>query len=85
MKNEKILKIGLLGLKNSGKSFVLSKILGENIFDKKETEQLYLRFVNLENKTLAFIDPPGTGRSMKKSGVNEIKEGNKYDEEEKDY
>ena len=83
LKNEKILKIGLLGLKNSGKSFVLSKILGENIFDKKETEQLYLRFVNLENKTLAFIDPPGTGRSMKKSGVNEIKEGNKYDEEEK--
>ena len=83
LKNEKILKIGLLGLKNSGKSFVLSKLLYENPYDKSETDNLYLRFVKEQKKTLAFIDPPGFGRAIKKIGNFEIKEGNKYEEDEK--
>jgi len=54
LKNEKILKIGLLGLKNSGKSFVLSKLLYENPYDKRETDNLYLRFVNEQKKNFGF-------------------------------
>ena len=65
--NEKILTIGLLGMKNTGKSFFISKILNEKVYDKKETNYLCLRYIIKQKADfkLAIIDPPGLGRSIK--------------------
>ena len=80
MKNKEVLLIGLLGLKNSGKSFILSKLLNKNISKKEETDNLYLKYmINAKkNINLAFIDTPGLGRSLKKCKNYSIKELEKF-------
>ena len=70
-KNQNMLTIGLLGMKNVGKSFVVSKILNEKAPDKKETNFLFLRYIT-KPKTdfnLAIIDPPGFGRALKREEI----------------
>ena len=69
MKEKKILLIGLLGLKKSGKSFVLSKLLNENDFIAEESDNLYLKYaINPEkNFELAIVDIPGLGRPLKEN------------------
>ena len=90
LKNEKLLVIGLLGMKNTGKSFIVSKILNENLYDKKETDYLYLRYM-IKNKTdikIAILDTPGIGRIIKREdsshNIIETKENQSFEEIEKD-
>ena len=45
IKDKKILLIGLLGLKNVGKSFVLSRLLNEDISQKEGSDNLYLKYM----------------------------------------
>ena len=65
MKNKDILLIGLIGLKNKGKSFILSKLLKENEYEKEENDELYLKYNSQKNLISAFIDTPGLCRSLK--------------------
>jgi hypothetical protein len=68
MKNREILLISILGLKNKGKSYIISRILKENEYEKEENDQLYLKYVtnNQKNFNYAIIDTPGLGRSLRK-------------------
>ena len=72
MINKNILLIGILGLKNKGKSYFLSKLLNEDEYIKDENNILYLKYIiNKEKKfNYAIIDTPGLGKYLKKS--NEI-------------
>ena len=72
MINKDILLIGILGLKNKGKSYFLSKLLNEDEYIKDENNILYLKYIiNNEKKfNYAIIDTPGLGKYLKKS--NEI-------------
>ena len=45
MKDKDILLIGFLGLKNTGKSFILSRLLNENVSQKEENDNLYLKYI----------------------------------------
>ena len=86
MRNREILLISILGLKNKGKSYIISKLLKENEYEKEENDQLYLKYVanNQKNFNYAIIDTPGLGRSLKKdeninySDDKYIKELEKY-------
>ena len=90
LKNEKLLIIGFLGMKNTGKSFIISKILNENICDKKDTDYLYLRYMtkNESDIKLAILDTPGIGRIIKREdsshNIIETKENQGFDGNEKD-
>ena len=64
LRNEKITLVGFIGLKNTGKSFIISKLLKEEINDKKYDNYLYLRY--LTDFNLAIIDSPGFGRLLTK-------------------
>ena len=68
MKDKDILLIGFLGLKNTGKSFILSRLLNENVSQKEENDNLYLKYIinPKKNFELAIIDTPGLGRFLKK-------------------
>ena len=70
LKNEKMLIIGLIGLKNSGKSFIASKIAKDKIVDKKDSDYLYLKYVVNNDFKVAIIDSPGFSRSMKRRDLS---------------
>ena len=76
-KDKKILLIGLLGLKNSGKTFILSRLFNEKISKKEESDNLYLKYIKLKNCELAVIDTPGIGRILKE-GENKSLLNQKY-------
>jgi len=73
MKNENILLIGILGLKNKGKSYILSKLLKEDEYKKEENNNLYLKYITNQQKNFnyAIIDTPGIGKYLHKN-YNEI-------------
>jgi hypothetical protein len=75
MKDKKILSIGLLGLKNAGKSFIISKLLGllnENIvYENEDPDYLYVKYAQQKNSEFSFVDTPGLGRLLKESEDNE--------------
>jgi hypothetical protein len=68
MKNNDILLIGILGLKNKGKSYILSKLLKENEYIKEENNNLYLKYITNQQKNFnyAIIDTPGLGKYLTK-------------------
>lgn len=84
MKDKQLLLIGLLGFKNSGKSFFISRILDENTYEKEEKDYLYIKYIQQKNFEFTIIDTPGLGRSLKNNDVfeysneNQIKELEKY-------
>ena len=84
MKNKQLLLIGLLGFKNSGKSFFISKLLDENTYEKEEKDYLYIKYIQQKNVEFTIIDTPGLGRSLKNnegfdySNEDQIKELEKY-------
>lgn len=86
MKNKDILLIGLIGLKNKGKSFILSKLFKENDYQKEENDNLYLKYMtNNKNFKLAIIDTPGIGRSLKKNNERQKFDDEKYIKELEKY
>jgi len=77
MRNKDILLIGIIGLKNRGKSYLLSKLLKENEYKKEDSNNLYLKYVinNQKNFNYGIIDTPGLGKYLKKDDKNKsIKE-----------
>ena len=86
MRNKDTLLIGILGLKNKGKSYIISKILKENQYEKEANDLLYLKYIKINQKNFNYtiIDTPGLGRSLKKdenisyNDDNYIKELEKY-------
>ena len=68
MKNKDILLIGILGLKNRGKSYILSKLLKEDEYKKEENDNLFLKYITNKQKNFnyAIIDTPGINKSLKK-------------------
>ena len=86
MRNTDMLLIGLIGLKNKGKSFILSKLFKENDYQKEENDNLYLKYmINNKNFKLAIIDTPGIGRSLKKDNENKKLDDEKYIKELEKY
>ena len=80
------LLIGLIGLKNKGKSFILSKLFKENDYQKEENDNLYLKYMtNNKNFKLAIIDTPGIGRSLKKNNERQKFDDEKYIKELEKY
>jgi hypothetical protein len=77
LKNEKVLLLGLLGMKNSGKSYVLSKLINDKVYKKEENDNLYLKYkINERNNSkIALIDTPGFKRAIKErnGGIRDIK------------
>ena len=65
MKDKDILFIGFLGLKNTDKSFIVSRLINEYVLQKEENDNLYLKYMNFK---LAIIDTPGLGRFLKERG-----------------
>ena len=84
MRNKDILLIGIIGLKNKGKSYLLSKLLKDDEYKKEENNNLYLKYVTNEQKSFnyAIMDTPGIGKYLKKyenmKYNNNIKEIEKY-------
>lgn len=80
MRNKDILLIGILGLKNKGKSYILSKLLKEDEYKKEENDNLYLKYIinKQKNFNYAIIDTPGIGKYLKKNNNKSIKELEKY-------
>ena len=80
MRNKEILLIGILGLKNKGKSYILSKLLKEDEYKKEENDNLYLKYIinKQKNFNYAIIDTPGIGKYLKKNNNKSIKELEKY-------
>ena len=79
MINKEILLIGILGLKNRGKSYILSKLLKENEYKKEENNNLYLKYIKQKNLNYGIIDTPGINKYIKKyNNKNNIKELKKY-------
>ena len=77
MRNKDILLIGIIGLKNRGKSYLLSKLLKENEYKKEDNNNLYLKYIINSNKNFncGIIDTPGLGKYLKKDDKNKsIKE-----------
>ena len=70
MKNKEVLLIGILGLKNKGKSYLLSKLLKEDEYNKEENDNLYLKYIENKQKNFSYaiIDTPGIGKYLKKDG-----------------
>ena len=87
MKDKNILLVGLLGLKNVGKSYIISKLINESMGKKEESDNLFLKYIinHEKNFELAIIDTPGLDRPLKEydnytKSYNEkyIKELEKY-------
>ena len=77
LRNKDILLIGIIGLKNRGKSYLLSKLLKENEYKKEDNNNLYLKYIINSNKNFncGIIDTPGLGKYLKKDDKNKsIKE-----------
>ena len=77
MRNKDILLIGIIGLKNRGKSYLLSKLLKENEYKKEDNNNLYLKYIinSKKNFNCGIIDTPGLGKYLKKDDKNKsIKE-----------
>ena len=66
MRNKELLLIGILGLKNKGKSYILSKLLKENEYKKEDDNNLYLKYITDQQKNFnyAIIDTPGIGKYL---------------------
>lgn len=69
LKKEKMLILSLIGFKNSGKSFLASKISKDNVCDKSESNYLYLKYItrSSDDFKLAILDTPGFSRFIKKN------------------
>ena len=81
MKSKDMLLIGILGLKNRGKSYILSKLLKEDEYKKEDNDNLYLKYITNKNKNFnyAIIDTPGINKSLKKDeNINSIKVIERY-------
>lgn len=69
LKKEKMIVLSLIGFKNTGKSFLASKIAKDNLCDKSESNYLYLKYITkpFDDFRLAIIDTPGFSRFIKKN------------------
>ena len=92
--NEKVLKIGILGNSNKGKTFILSKLSHISLFGTSiKTEGLSIKYPDLEiykNRKIALLDPAGFETPVTRMNKNEKGKEDKNinidkEEEEGDY
>jgi len=86
-KNDKVLKIGVIGNSNKGKSFILSKISKINLPSGRRTEGLSIKYPNLdlhENRQIALLDSSGLESPIISNNKGRIKQNGKKEDKKKE-